>query len=96
MNMHVDLLSRATTIGDLRQMGGKLEFLCTRCSVARVFDPSTLPFGDAQLITTVHRRMRCSTCGWSGEGSISRTAYSSALTRPLSQSSIGRAAFTAR
>ena len=60
------------TIGDLRRFGTMLEFTCCRCAGRRVFDPRELPFGNTQSITTAHRRMRCSFCGWQGDSAFTR------------------------
>lgn len=64
--------SRLRTIGDLRRSGALLEFTCCHCGTRRLFDPSALPFGPAQLVVTAHRRMNCSACGWEGHGSFTR------------------------
>ncbi len=62
------------TVGDLRRAGTPLEFICNHCSVSRLFDPFTLPFGNLQNVATAHRRMRCSFCGHTGEGAFTRAA----------------------
>jgi hypothetical protein len=62
------------TIGDLRRAGRMLEFVCSHCSIGRLFDPYLLPFGDLQSVAKARRRMRCSFCGCDGDGSFTRTA----------------------
>ena len=81
--MHIDRHFRFATIGDLRQHGARLEYTCGCCGRTRLFEPGRLPFGNLQPIATAHRRMRCSTCGWAGDGTVTRARTAKVAGRQL-------------
>jgi hypothetical protein len=56
------------TVGMLRRKRELLEVGCTACNHHAYLDPEQLPFGDAEPVPTLHRRMRCSKCGAKGRG----------------------------
>jgi hypothetical protein len=63
---------RRTTLGDVRRSGMYVEYICANCLNIRSFDPRVLPFGNLQLVTVMHRRMRCTFCGGAGASSVTR------------------------